>query len=155
MVQAALGAIGTLFGGQEKRPATPRQPVPTASTALATIHDAKQAKRITKEVDKERLLYLLTQPEVVGILTTLAGIYAANNLTFSDNEGVNAGLRSTATTASVLIGLGNANVGDLTTSIVAGLAGIFSLFGNIPEPDLGNDWYKYLFPFGGIWSLLT
>jgi len=42
-------------------------------------------------------------------------------------------LQATTTSASVIMGMGYAGVGDLTTAVVAGLAGVASLLEGLPS----------------------
>jgi len=154
VTEAITGLLGASMNKPPKeRPK--RSEMPTALTLLPAIQDKKLAKIMVKEADKERLIWALTQPEVIGLLMTIAGIYASQKITFSRDKLVNEGLQAASTSASVLIGLGHAGLGDMTTAIVAGLAGLTSLLDNVDfnAPDSG-DWWKFLFPFGGLWSIL-
>jgi hypothetical protein len=143
VVQAALpviGAIGSLAGGatsalsnQQKR-SPERQPMPSVSTAMSLGKTPKESRAMAKAARDDQLIYLLSQPEIVGLLVTIAGIYASQNIKFTDNVVANEGMQSISTMASVLIGLGYAGVGDLTTLLAAAIAGGVSLtdaFANI------------------------
>lgn len=129
MVQAALGALSGLTGilGSQNRRETKRPEIASALPAIAAAPDAKRAKRIEKAAERERLYTLLSQPEVLGFAMTFAGITAAQCIPFSSNKIANEAIQATATSASVIMGMGYAGVGDLTTLVVAALAGAGSL----------------------------
>jgi len=148
---AALGA----FQGQRSRQVT-RPAQESALPAIIAAPDMKRAKYVSKQADKERLLNFISQPEILGLGMTLAGIYASQKIQFSDNKAVNEGIQATATSASVLIGLGHAGVGDLTTAIVAGLAGITSFMDifDVSLPDISSFGIQNLLPWSGFATLL-
>lgn len=126
MVQAAIGAAAGLLGNQTRRSMERPEPL-YISPLIAIEKDKKKINQIKKAAAEDRLLYFLSQPELMGILITMAGIYASQNIPFSSNEITNEGLQSIATMSSVLIGLGYAGVGDLTTLLAAAVAGGVSL----------------------------
>lgn len=130
-IAAALPAVLGAFGNQKSSRGTTNRPVVESSLPVLAAADKKRLRALKKEADKERLYNLLTQPEVLGLLITLGGITASQNIPFSQDAGADAALKSTATMASVLIGLGYAGVGDLTTLLVAAGAGGGSLFGSL------------------------
>ena len=99
----------------------------SALPAIAAAPDSKRAKRLEKVAERERIYNLLSQPEVLGFVLTFAGITAAQLIPFSSNKIANEAIQASATTASVIMGMGYAGVGDLTTLVVAGLAGAGSL----------------------------
>lgn len=135
---AALPAVLGAFGNQSSRSTRGDRPkVETALPVLAAA-DKKKLKKLQTEADKERLYNLLAQPEVLGLLITLGGLAASQQIPFSSDAEVDAALKSTASMASVLIGLGYAGVGDLTTLVVALGAGGGSLFGSIFDLGLGD-----------------
>lgn len=143
MVQAAVGTAlagaGTAVRGfkDQSRREVSRPSMPESATAtIALAKDRKQAKLALDNAREERLMYLLTQPEVIGWLVTIGGIAASQTIPFSSNKGVNEMIQGTATTASVLMGLGHAGVGDLTTAVVAGLAGVASVLSGISISDV-------------------
>lgn len=159
MVQAALpiiGAVGSLAGGaasalgsQQKREIS-RPELPSVALAMSRAQDKKQAKALAQAAREDRLVYFLSQPEVLGLLVTIAGLYASQNIPFSSNKVANEGMQSLATMASVLIGLGYAGVGDLTTLLVAGIAGGVSLFDLAGLPEISDlnipdvDWIDFI-----------
>ena len=131
MTQAILPALAGALSSQSRgRPAGDRPKVDSAIPALIAA-DKKKYNKIKKEADKERLYNLLTQPEVLGLLITLGGMVASQNIPFSQDPQANEAIKATATSASVLLGLGHAGVGDLTTMIVALGAGGGSLIGSL------------------------
>ena len=95
---------------------------------------------------------------------TIGGIYASQKIRFVPpdpenplNDVANETLQATATATSVLIGLGHAGVGDLTTSIIAGLAGVASVIegaGEVIEEVTDFEWnpLKWKWPLGPIWN---
>jgi len=159
MVQAAAAALAPILGswaGKEK-PVRTRPVNESVVPAVIAAKDVKTAKLAIKEAEKERLYNLLMQPEVIGMLMTIAGLVASQRIPFSDNEASNEGLQAAMASASVLLGLGHAGVGDMTTSIIAAVAGISSLAININLPDLPDipDWVSWFFPFAKLYDLVS
>lgn len=173
MVQAALPIVGGLLAGagsafaNQGRRQFDRPAFPSVALAMASTQDKKQSKALAKAAREDRILYFLSQPEVIGLLVTIAGIYASQNIPFSKNPVANEGMQSISTMASVLIGLGYAGVGDLTTLLVAAIAGGVSLTDIVPDidfpdfPDINMpdidwlDWIKNINPLGGLLNLLS
>lgn len=180
MVQAAIGALtpivtgaasvaGGLTGalkGQSRRD-LPRPSVESANHALAVVQDKKSREKILQNAREERLFNLISQPEVLGTVLTFAGVLAANRIRFSNDKLSNGLTQGAMSSASVLMGLGYAGVGDLTTAIVALTAGIGSISDEIFEgigdivdnviPDVNipdvlepGFWTKVLFPWSNI-----
>lgn len=149
MVQAALGALGgigsALSNQSRSRQVSSRPEVQSAIPAIMAA-DKKRLKKIEKEAARERLYNLLTQPEVLGLIITLGGMIAAQNIPFSGDPQKNEVLKATATSASVLLGLGYAGVGDLTTLLVAAGAGGGSLVGDL----IGGGDRSFLSLFGPL-----
>lgn len=130
MAQAILGALGSIAGGiqgQTRRERSPRLPLASSTSAIVSAEDRKLAKLALKNAREERLYDLLSQPEVLGFGMTFAGIAAAQMIPFSNDRLANESIQAIATSCAVLMGLGYAGVGDLTTTVVAGLAGAASL----------------------------
>lgn len=163
MVQAALATVlptllagGSAAGGalahQSRRDVD--RPVVPSTTALIAATDAKDKKKLKAlkdQADKDKLFYLLSQPEILGILMTIGGIYASNKIPFSSDNTTNELLHAVATMSTVLIGLGYAGVGDLTTllaAIAAGGASVFGDIGDITEDVVGGTIHT-------IWRYLT
>ena len=130
MVQAIgsvlAGAAGAL-GSQSKRERSPRLPIASSTSALVSAPDKRSAKIALQNAREERIYDLLSQPEVLGFAMTFAGIAAAQMVPFSEDKLANESIQAVATSCAVLMGLGYAGVGDLTTTVVAGLAGAASL----------------------------
>lgn len=133
MATAALTGLASLLSNQSRSGDKFRgsRPQLESQTAIIASVDKKRLKEVKKQADKERLYNLLTQPEVMGLGIIFGGIIASQYLPFSPDPVTNAGLKSLATTSSVLVGLGHAGVGDLTTLLIAGGSGVFSLFGDL------------------------
>lgn len=134
---SALSGLLSALGSQGSRRSEVTRPTMESALPVIAAADKKKLKKILKEADKERLYTLLMQPEVMGLMITLGGIYAANHIPFGSNPAETEALQSIAVTASVLLGLGYAGVGDLTTLIVALGAGGFSLLGGVGGPGGG------------------
>lgn len=138
MAQAIPAILGALSNQTSRRPESSRPMVETALPVLSAS-EKKRLKKLMKEADKERLYNLLVQPEVLGLILTLGGMFAAQNIPFSSDPASNEALQAAATSASVLLGLGYAGVGDLTTLLVAAGAGGGSLFGSLfGDIDIAN-----------------
>lgn len=137
MATAALAAGGTALSGllnalgnQGSRGSEVIRPTmePVLPSILAA--DKKKLCRVEKQIGNQRLYNLLLQPEVLGLLITFGGMFAANKIPFSSKKAENEALQAVAVTASVLLGLGYAGIGDLTTLIIAlGAGGISALGG--------------------------
>lgn len=69
---------------------------------------------------------LLTDPQIMGLICVFGGLYAANTIPWSDNPAKRGALSALAGASAVLMGLGRAGVGDLTTLGVATAAGVAS-----------------------------
>jgi len=157
MVQAAASAILGAFGSQGKREPGSRDPLPSAVNAVIAAPDLKRAKLAKKTAQQERLLSVLTQPEVLAMVLTFAGVIAANKIPFSSNEAENNLLQGIMTTTSVVMGCGYAGVGDLTSlslGISAGGASILSgLIGDVLDDTGGSlNPFKWKWPLGPIWN---
>lgn len=168
---AAAGILGTLgaLGGslmgslsqQSRSPAAGIQKLPrpdTSTAAIAGARDPKTARAARANADAERLVHLLTDDQLLGLLVVFGGLWAAQKIPWSENETTNAALTGVASTAAVLMGLGRAGVGDMTTLLVAGGAGVGSvsgqvagaigqLAGQVPRPSEIPAWATMV-PFG-------
>lgn len=150
MAQAALSAlpaIASAFSSQGRTREISDRPRTESALPVILAADKKKLKKISREADKERLFNLLQQPEVLGLVITLGGIFASQNIPFSSDREKNEALQAVATSASVLLGLGHAGVGDLTTLVVAMGAGGGSLIGSIVDVgdiSKGLDWKRLL-----------
>lgn len=143
---SVLGGVGQAISKQSHSPVsgTPAR-VDTSTAAIAAARTDKLARRLSRNAREERLMALLTDPQVMGLLTTIGGLMLATHLPFSENPTTNARLQGLAASCAVLMGLGRAGVGDLTTLAVAGGAGAAvayggggadALFPNIPGTDV-------------------
>lgn len=137
-ILGALGAVGgSLLGAvsnQSRNPAAggPRAPrTDTSTAAIATAKDPKAARMARSNADAERILALLTDDQLMGLLVVFGGLWAAQKIPWSENETTNAALTGAASTAAVLMGLGRAGVGDMTTLMLATGAGLGSVAGEI------------------------
>lgn len=131
MASAIIPAITGALANQSRARSSMERPITGSALPVILAADKKRLKKITREADKERLYNLISQPEVLGLVITLGGMLAAQNIPFSSNKTKNEALKATATSASVLLGLGYAGVGDLTTLLVAATAGGGSLAGSL------------------------
>jgi hypothetical protein len=130
MVQALLGTIGSAFSGQSRsQPAITDRHRDNSTLAIAAASNDKTAKRAAKNADKERLASLLSDPAIMGVLTLLVGIYAAEKIPWSSDAGRNRLLRGLALSGVTLTALGRAGVGDLTTLAMASVAGVAGVQG--------------------------
>lgn len=170
MTMAALGAIGSALGGvgsmlsqQSHSPAAQVQRhVDTSTAAIAAAgHDKKLRRELAKNAREERLVAILTDPQVMGALVTIGGLVASSRIPFHPDPVTNARLRGVSAASCVLMGLGRAGVGDMTTLAFAAAAGVTlgasggsgidNLFPTIP----GTDIPAYaLTPAGGtVWAI--
>jgi hypothetical protein len=89
---------------------------------------------------------LLRDPQVVGLLTLLGGLYAAQRIPWAEDEGRNDLLRGIATTGVVLMALNRAGFGGWPAAAVAGVAGAGSIETEKPLVQFQiPDWLKGLF----------
>lgn len=155
MVQALAGTAGvvtTALANQKKRDLPIRKEKESIVPLLAVVDKPKKRKQLIDQAREERIWDLLTQPEVIGLVMTMAGIYASQKIRFVANDAANEGLQGVATSTSILLGLGHAGVGDLTTAIIAGLAGVASVIEGV-VPDIGN--IDITDPSGDTWNALS
>lgn len=169
-ILGALGALGgSLMGAvsqQGRSPAAsiPKQPrMDTSTQAIAQAKDPRTARAARSNADAERLLSILTDDQLMGLMVVFGGLWAAQKIPWADNQTTNAALTATASTAAVLMGLGRAGVGDLTTLMLATGAGMGSVSGDvagairnmaggIPRPSEIPMWQNML-PFGPLLSI--
>lgn len=133
-VAALIPALGSLFGNvagafanQGRSPlagsAAPGPRVDTSSAAIAAAPDEKRARMVARNAEKERIYALLTDPQVLGLATVLGSLVLANRIRFAQDPGTNARVQGVAAASGCLMGLGRAGVGDLTSLVMAGMAG--------------------------------
>lgn len=89
----------------------------------------ERSKRKT-QVQTE-LVRILSSKEAVGLVGTLGGVYLVPRIKWSDDETKNANTVALMTTIVVLIGLGQAGVGDNTCLAIATAAGLSTLFSGL------------------------
>lgn len=166
MVQAALATAGGMlsgitgaFGNQTKRQIE-RPQLPQTTAVIASAPDKKIAKKALDNAREERLMYLLTQPEVLGFLISIIGIIGANNIRLHEDDNINNSLQALCTTLSVLLGLGYAGVGDLTTLVMSLASGAISFFDDAKmkediTSEISSEWYKFIVPGAGLWHAFT
>jgi len=150
---SALAGLASAFGNQSRAgsgQAGSRQDSSTAALALA--RDPKHARELRKNARDERMLALVLDPQVMGLLVTFGGLAAASRIPFHPDPATNARVQGLAAAAAVLMGLGRAGVGDLTTLTMAAGAGAVvgtsgSDFGTIEGP--GG------FPLVSLWGPLA
>lgn len=156
---AALGgsALGA-FSNQGRSPAASRLPrTDTSTLAIAGAKDRKTARLAKRNADAERMLELLTDPQIMGLLTVFGGLYAAQHIPWSGDPGRRSAIAGVAAASAVLMGLGRAGVGDMTTLAVAGGAGLASAggegIGSVLSAEIaGTDVPAYaLTPAGGVY----
>jgi hypothetical protein len=167
MAMAALAGIGgALLGGisqQSRSPvATQQSRQDTSTAAIALSKDPKAAKLARKNAQEERLMALLTDPQIMGLLTVLGGLYVSNKIPWTEDPGARARISGVAAAACVVMGLGRAGVGDMTTLAVATVAGAATASSGsggisdlIPSKIPGTDlpWYA-LTPAGGLYEVI-
>lgn len=149
-VASALGAVGGLFSQQSRGGAgsavqqTPTPRIDTSTAAIAQAKDRRERAALVRNAREERLVSVLTDPNVMGAATVLVGLMLSARLPFHEDPGTNARLRGLAAASMVLMGLGRAGVGDMTSLVVAsgvGLSlvaseGIDNLVPDIPGTDI-------------------
>lgn len=142
MVTAALGAVGGFLARPQSHPQrAERPPMPVSYVPPATTKaERKAAKLALANAREERLFYLLSQPEVIGLVTVFAGLFAANKIPFSPDPPSNAALQGLAATTAILMGLGHAGVGDTTTLSMATIGGTATFVGGLAGAE--PDWLK-------------
>lgn len=137
---AVLGAVGSLVGGltgafsqQSRSPAAVAAPrVDTSTAAIATAPTERAARRAARNAERERMIALVTDPQVMGLLTVIGGLALSTRIPFHEDPMTNARIQGVAATCCVLMGLGRAGVGDITTMMVAGGAGLAVASGESP-----------------------
>jgi len=98
---------------------------------MDTVLKRQRSKRKT-QIQTE-LVRILTTKEAVGLAGTLAGVYLVPRIKWSSDPTTNANTVALMTTIVVLIGLGQAGVGDNACVVVATAAGLSQLFGGLSK----------------------
>lgn len=127
MVMAAgsgvISALTGLFAGGGKSSTTtgvqvqPRLDTSTHAIAIAPDHAAR--KDAMKNAREERFHALVTDPHVQGLAMVIGGTLLAANMPYHSNRFVNGELRALTASAVMLMGLGRAGVGDMTSMVMA------------------------------------
>lgn len=76
-----------------------------------------------KTAREDRLMRLVADPQVLGLVTLLGGLYAAQRIPFSEDATRNDLLKGLATTGVVLAALGRSGIGGWPALTAAGLSG--------------------------------
>jgi hypothetical protein len=76
-----------------------------------------------KSARDDRLIKLISDPQMMGLITLLGGLYAAQRIPWAEDEGRNDMLRGVATTGVVLMALNRAGFGGWPAAAVAGVSG--------------------------------
>lgn len=156
-ILAAVTALGGLVSNQTRSGGSsgPGPRIDTSTAALAGATDRKQLKILERNARAERQLAVLTDPQVMGLLVTFGGLAAASRLPFHPDPDVNQRVQGVAAAAAVLMGLGRAGVGDLTTTAVAAAAGLAvgSDGGSLPLTITGPGGIPLVSAFGPLASL--
>jgi hypothetical protein len=98
-----------------------------------------------RALKRDKLGDLLLDTQVVGLLTLLGGLYAAQRIPWSDDESRNDMIRGVATTGVVLISLTRAGLTGWPAAAAAGIAGAASIESSKPLVEFKiPDWLKNL-----------
>lgn len=155
-VGAAAGSAARALSQQSKSQRTVEQ-LPSSTEKIASAQQKKIAELAYKNAREERLLHFIEQPQILGLFMTFAGVLIAQTVKFTDDKFANEIVQSAMTTTSVLMGLGYAGVGDLTTLAVAGMAGIGSLLDIATTLDdlIGDAAGQVRSDASSIWNTIT
>jgi hypothetical protein len=96
---------------------------------VATSELVKLEREKRKTLNAERALAIITDPQVIGLLTLLGGLYAAQRIPYSDDETQNNTLKGIATGGVVLMSISRAGLGGWPALVAAGLSGVASTEG--------------------------
>jgi hypothetical protein len=98
-----------------------------------------------KTAQEERLGKFITDPQMVGLITLLGGLYAAQRIPWTEDEARNDMLRGVATTGVVLMALNRAGFSGWPAAAVAGISGAASVESEKPLVQFQiPDWLKKL-----------
>lgn len=154
--------VTSTLANQKKKELPARRQFESVLPYVSGARTKKEKDKILSAAREERLWDLVTQPEVIGFAMTIGGIYASQKIRFvpktpEGSDIPNEGIQAIATMTSVLLGLGHAGVGDITTATIAGLAGVASAIEGVTEvvEDVTHfEWnpLKWKWPLGPIWN---
>jgi len=137
MVTAAIGSVLGALGSQRRNPDAYIPPRPDTSTlAISSAGSDRAAKRASRNAERERIFELLRDPAVIGMITLIGGVMAAENIPLSGNDSRDVHLRSVLVGAVILMSLTRAGAGDLTTLAVATTGGLASEAGGMGISDI-------------------
>lgn len=88
-----------------------------ASEAVKLLREQRKAAQ------EQRLMAIIADPQVLGLVTLLGGLCVAQRLPYSDDETRNDLLRGIATSGVVLAALSRAGLGGWQALVAAGAAG--------------------------------
>jgi hypothetical protein len=110
------------------------------------ISDAVRLEREKRKTARdERLAKLVLDPQMMGLITLLGGLFAAQRIPWSEIESRNDMLRGLATTGVVLMALNRAGFGGWPAAAVAGVSGAASVDSQQPLVKFQlPDWLKEL-----------
>lgn len=132
-VAGALGAVvaglTSAFGNQSRslaaEPQGFAQPrIDTSTAAIVAAADPRTRRAAVRNAREERLYAVLTDPQVMGALVVVVGLLASSRIPFHPDPVTNARIQGVSGAACVLMGLGRAGVGDLTSLVFASGAGL-------------------------------
>lgn len=122
---SGLAGIGGVLSNQSRAPVSAAAPrTDTSTVALAQARDRRTLRAAERNAQQERLVALLSDPLILGLVTTFLGLWAAPRIPWSREAAANGALAGVAASAAVLMGLGRAGVGDLTTLALAAGGGL-------------------------------
>lgn len=84
----------------------------------------ERAKR--KTLQQDRLWAIVSDPQVLGLLVFLGGLYATQHIRFAEDDTRDNALRGIATSGVALISLSRAGLGGWPAVAAAGVAGVAS-----------------------------
>lgn len=140
MTTAAAGSAVTaalaMLGNQGRSVAVaPRVREDTSTSAIALAVDRRARRDALKNAREERMHSLLTDPQLMGMAMVIGGLILSTNIPFSHDRKLNAKLQALSASSCVMMGLGRAGVGDLTTLGMSAAAGatVATGSGSLPE----------------------
>jgi len=133
LATTALGAVS-----QQSRPqASGVRHQDTSTSALALSSTRANLRAARRNAQDERMLAFITDPQVMGLMVTFGGLFAATRIPWSKQPLPNAAMAGTAASAAILMGLGRAGVGDQTTLAIALGGGVAAAAGAASGADEG------------------
>jgi hypothetical protein len=94
------------------------------------VSDAVKLEREKRKTLRDAQMgQMLLDPQLIGLITLLGGLYVAQRIPYSDDETQNNTIRGIATGGVVLMGISRAGVGGWPALVAAGLSGVASTEG--------------------------